>query len=66
MRVEQLEIFLTVADHGSISRAAQQHFISQQGVSSIIKSLERDLGTKLFLRSASGLHLTDKGALLAK
>ena len=44
MRVEQLEIFLTVADHGSISRAAQQHFISQQGVSSIIKSLERDLG----------------------
>lgn len=66
MRIEQLEIFLSVADHGSVSRAAQQHFISQQGVSSMIKGLERELGTELFTRGPAGLSITDKGAILAR
>lgn len=66
MRIESLELFLSVAACGSISRTAQQHFISQQGVSSTIKNLERDFGTKLFIRSGSNLKLTREGKTIAQ
>lgn len=65
MRIESLDLFLSVAECRSISRAARQHFISQQGASSIIKALEADVGTALFARSCSGLQLTPQGRLLA-
>lgn len=65
MRIESLELFLSVAEHGSVSRAASQHFISQQGVSSAIKALEKELGAPLFSRSNSKLKLTERGAAIA-
>lgn len=64
MKIESLELFLSVAAHGSISHAARQSYISQQGVSSVIKKLERDFGVKLFDRNAGGLKLTEGGYLI--
>ncbi len=66
MRVESLSLFLSVAQHRSISHAARQHFISQQGASSIVKSLETELETRLFDRTPSGLQLTAAGRAVAR
>ena len=65
MRIESLELFLSVAEHGSVSRTAKQHFISQQGVSSALKALEKELGTPLFTRGGPKLELTERGRAIA-
>lgn len=65
MRIESLELFLSVAEHGSVSRTAKQHFISQQGVSSALKVLEKELGTPLFTRGGPKLELTERGRAIA-
>lgn len=65
MRIESLELFLSVAEHGSVSHTAKQHFISQQGVSSALKALEKELGTPLFTRGGPKLELTERGRAIA-
>lgn len=58
------KIFLSVAESGSISQAAEQLYISQPAVSVTIKKLENNLGTTLFLRKPRGVVLTENGRLL--
>lgn len=58
------EIFYTVARHGSISRAADELFISQPAVSKSIKKLEQNLSVPLFIRTPRGVELTEDGKLL--
>ena len=60
MRIEDLRYFVRVAEAGSISQAAQDHYITQQGLSRIISSLENELGVKL-LRRGKNLSLTPAG-----
>jgi DNA-binding transcriptional LysR family regulator len=56
----QLEYFVTVADAGTMSRAAAQHHISQSAISLAISDLERSLGVQLVLRrKARGIALTE-------
>ena len=66
MRIEALALFLSVAQHRSISHAARQHYISQQGASAMIKSLEQELEVSLFDRTPTGLQLTGAGQSIAK
>ena len=61
MRMEDLRYLIQVADCGSISQAAENCYITQQGLSRIISSLERELGVKLFDRSGSRIVLTALG-----
>ena len=61
MRIEHMRFFLTVADAGSISRAANDLFISQQTLSAIIRKLEEDVGTPLLIRHHNGVSLTEAG-----
>lgn len=56
-----LEYVLEVAKTGSISRAAQNLFLSQPHLSNTIKTVENELGTPLFRRSAKGMALTEEG-----
>lgn len=65
MRIEALALFLSVAQHRSISHAARQNYISQQGASAIIKNLEQELGVQLFDRTFNGLQLTLPGRAIA-
>lgn len=46
---------------GSMSKAAQQLFISQPNLSMSLKNLEEELGEAIFLRSGKGVTLTDFG-----
>lgn len=58
------EIFHTVARHGSISKAAEELYISQPAVSKSIKKLEDNLSVPLFIRTSRGVRLTEEGKLL--
>lgn len=57
-------IFLSVANHGNITKAAEELFISQPAISKAIQKLEENLGVPLFIRSTRGVKLTYEGTLL--
>jgi len=64
MELYQLRTFLTIAEEGNLTRAAEKLFTSQPAVSAQVKQLEEELGVKLFERSARGMALTREGLLL--
>lgn len=61
---ELYKIFYEVAINGSISKAADNMYISQPAVSQAIKNLEDKLGGKLFIRTKKGIVLTEEGLVL--
>lgn len=64
MDLRQLRYFVTVAEHRSISVAAQKVHIAQPALTRQMQALEEDLGTALFQRTARGVNLTDAGKQL--
>lgn len=64
MNAEDLECFVQVASHGSISRAAIALGSEQSTVSRHIARLESYCQTRLFYRSGRGVVLTDTGKVL--
>jgi Transcriptional regulator len=58
------KIFYTVAQNGSISKAATTLFISQPAISKSIQKLEKNLNVSLFSRTSRGVQLTKEGHLL--
>jgi DNA-binding transcriptional LysR family regulator len=58
MNKRELNYFLKVYEYKSIKRAAEDLFISSQGLSKTIKNLEIELGVKLFTRTAQGVEPT--------
>ena len=54
--------FDSAARHGNFSRAARELRTSQSAISRHIASLERQLSTRLFDRSRTGVSLTDAGS----
>ncbi len=62
----QLEIFCTVAELKSFSRAAEALFLTQPTVTSHIAALEKRIGLKLFDRTTRKVTLTPAGELLYK
>ena len=65
-KLDYYRIFYETALFSSFSTAAQHLFISQSAISQCICQLEKDLGTKLFIRSRRGVTLTKEGAVLFK
>jgi DNA-binding transcriptional LysR family regulator len=61
----RLVAFLAVLEHGGISRAAERLGVRQPTVSGLIRSLERDVGTDLFVRRPGPLRPTAAGTALA-
>lgn len=66
LKLEQLRTFLAVARFKSVSRAAEALHLTQPAVTTRIKSLEDSLGTALFDRATSGMHLTKRGDMLVR
>lgn len=64
--LELYKVFYHAARAGSISKAAQELFISQPAVSQSIKLLENRLGGQLFFRTPKGITLTPEGEVLFK
>ncbi len=62
MSLNNLKIFINVADSGSITRTSEALFISQPAVSKAVKAIEKELGVNLFFRDKkTGIKLTDIG-----
>lgn len=64
MTLDQLRIFLAVADCLHFTRAAETLYITQPAVSAAIQSLEEEYGAKLFHRIGRHIEITEAGKLL--
>ncbi|MEU8421142.1 LysR family transcriptional regulator [Micromonospora sp. NPDC048835] len=61
MNLDAVRTFVVAADAGQFQDAAVALSITQQAVSKRVAALEKDLGVRLFTRTARGTHLTVDG-----
>lgn len=66
MNFEQLQYVLTIAEQNSITKAANQLYLSQSALTKSMNRLEDELGVKLFDRLSTPIHLTAAGAYFVK
>lgn len=64
MTLEQLRIFMAVAEYLHFTRAAEVLYVTQPAVSAAIQNLEREYRVRLFHRIGRRIELTDAGKLL--
>lgn len=64
MELRQLECFVEVAQHGTLTRAAVHLRLSQPALTRQVHRLEREVGSPLFHRTPTGMALTPAGAAL--
>ena len=64
MEIRTLRYFLAVAREENMTRAAEILHVTQPTLSKQLKSLEEELGKKLFTRHSFSIKLTDEGILL--
>lgn len=64
VNLELYRVFYTVAKCGSLTKAAEELYISQPAVSQSIKQLETQLGMSLFNRTHKGMELSAQGGQL--
>lgn len=58
-----MEYIMTIAKHRSISRAAEELYVTQSALNQQLLKLEKELGAPLFLRARNNWELTDIGRL---
>ena len=61
MEIRVLKYFLTVAEIGNITKAANSMHLTQPTLSRQLQDLERELGQKLFVRGSKSVTLTPEG-----
>lgn len=66
LEIRHLRYFLTVAQAGSISAAAEELRIAQPSLSQQIQRLERRVGLRLFQRTPQGVQLTPAGEVFRR
>lgn len=64
MNLELYKTFYHIAKCKSITKAAEQMFITQPAVSRSVRQLEEELGCTLFVRTPKGVKLTLEGSIL--
>ena len=66
MELEQLRLFLAVAECGSFTEAGKRLFVSHSTTSRAVSALERELGAELFRRHSRSVVLTQAGEVLVE
>ena len=66
MELRTIRYFLAVAREENMTRAAEFLHVTQPTLSKSLKSLEEELGKKLFVRHSFHIELTEEGVLLRK
>ena len=61
MTLQQLKYVITIAETGSLGKAAEKLFLSQPSLTHAVKELEKELGLPLFHRTSKGVSLTTDG-----
>lgn len=59
--LQQLRYAITVAETGSINRAAEKLLVSQPSLSKAISELEKEMGVTIFYRHNRGVSLAEEG-----
>lgn len=62
MTLQQLHYAITIAENGSLNKAAEILYITQPSLTSSMQELERELAITIFHRSGRGVTLTADGA----
>ncbi len=65
MTTRQYKYILAIAKCGSISKAAEQLYISQSGLNQQLMRMEKELGVTLFERDTHHLQITEAGEIVA-
>ena len=66
MELNQLRYFVAAAQECSFAKAAERCFTTRQNVSRIIKDLETELNTSLFVRKGNAMALTPAGEAIVQ
>lgn len=61
MTLTQLHYVITIAESGSMNKAAELLYVAQPSLTNAIKELEKELGIALFFRNGRGVTLTNDG-----
>lgn len=61
MTMNQVRYVCEIAKRGSMTKAAEEFYISQPALSEQVRALETELGCQLFRRTTRGTELTDAG-----
>lgn len=62
MTLQQLHYIITIAETGSINKAAETLYMAQPSLTSALRELEEELGFRIFIRNGRGVSLTNDGA----
>lgn len=60
------QVFLTIIETGSFSKAAERLYMTQPAISQYVKQLESEIGVTLFDRSTKKLHVTGAGKIVER
>lgn len=66
MDLTDLKVFMTIMEEGSITRAAEKLDYVQSNITTRVRKLETELGTRLFHRNPKGVVPTEKGLVFHK
>ena len=61
MTLQQVRYILEISRYSSISKAAQELYLTQPYLSSMLKELENELHITIFNRTRKGVKLTEEG-----
>ena len=64
MNLTKLKYFVVLAECKNITKAAAKLYIAQSNLSKQMSQLERETGVQLFIRTHTGVELTDEGQMI--
>lgn len=64
MNTDHVRFFISAIDEGSYAAAADKHYMSPEGISKAVRSLEKTTNATLVLRRNGRIEPTEDGRLL--
>jgi DNA-binding transcriptional LysR family regulator len=64
MELRHLRTIVAVAEHGSLTKAGEELYLSQSAVSQQVRRLEEELGVEVFHRTSRSVELTAEGRVI--
>ncbi|MBQ7219813.1 MAG: LysR family transcriptional regulator [Synergistaceae bacterium] len=64
MGIREMNYIIAIAEEGSISKAAERLFMAQSSLSQYLAGLEHEVGSRLFVRTSTGVRPTESGRLI--
>lgn len=64
MEMKEMKYLIAIAEERSISKAAERLFMAQSSLSQYLGKMEAEVGSRLFIRTSTGVRLTEAGRLM--